>query len=62
MYLCLGGLHAISGPDHLAALLPASVGKPGWYVLYVHTHIQIFMYSYIRIDKYINMCFYVYVY
>mmetsp|Transcript_7856 Transcript_7856/g.7921 ORF Transcript_7856/g.7921 Transcript_7856/m.7921 type:complete len:246 (-) Transcript_7856:146-883(-) len=31
--LLSGGLHAISGPDHLAALLPASVGKPGWYGL-----------------------------
>jgi hypothetical protein len=31
--LLSGGLHAISGPDHLAALLPPSVGKPGWYGL-----------------------------
>ena len=29
--LLSGGLHAVSGPDHLAALLPPSVGKPGWY-------------------------------
>eukprot|EP01039_Chlorochromonas_danica_P009751 gene9750-10785_t len=27
--LLAGALHAISGPDHLAALLPASVGKSG---------------------------------
>ena len=31
--LLSGGLHAISGPDHLAALLPPSVGKSGWYGL-----------------------------
>jgi hypothetical protein len=31
--LLSGGLHAVSGPDHLAALLPPSVGKPGWYGL-----------------------------
>ena len=31
--LLSGGLHTISGPDHLAALLPPSVGKPGWYGL-----------------------------
>ena len=31
--LLSGALHAISGPDHLAALLPPSVGKPGWYGL-----------------------------
>lgn len=28
-----GGLHAITGPDHLAAILPPSVGQPGWYGL-----------------------------
>jgi hypothetical protein len=26
-----GSLHAITGPDHIAALLPASVGNPWWY-------------------------------
>ena len=26
-----GGLHAVTGPDHLAAILPPSVGHPGWY-------------------------------
>lgn len=31
--LLSGGLHAVSGPDHLAALLPPSVGKSGWYGL-----------------------------
>ena len=29
--LLSGGLHAISGPDHLAALLPPSLGKSGWF-------------------------------
>ena len=28
-----GGLHAITGPDHLAALLPTSLGKSGLYGL-----------------------------
>lgn len=28
--LLAGGLHAVTGPDHLAALLPSSVGKTGW--------------------------------
>lgn len=31
--LLSGGLHAITGPDHLAAILPPSVGRPGWYGL-----------------------------
>lgn len=26
-----GGLHAITGPDHLAAVLPSSIGHRGWY-------------------------------
>jgi len=26
-----GCLHSITGPDHLAAILPSSVGKSGWY-------------------------------
>jgi len=29
--LLSGGLHAITGPDHLAALIPPSIGHPGWY-------------------------------
>lgn len=29
--LLSGGLHAITGPDHLAALIPPSIGRPGWY-------------------------------
>lgn len=28
--LLSGGLHAITGPDHLAALIPSSVGRSGW--------------------------------
>jgi len=28
--LLSGGLHAITGPDHLAAILPPSVGQRGW--------------------------------
>ena len=31
--LLSGGLHAITGPDHLAAILPPSVGQRGWYGL-----------------------------
>lgn len=33
--LLSGSLHAITGPDHLAAILPPSVGQPGWYGLRV---------------------------
>lgn len=33
--LLSGGLHAITGPDHLAAILPPSVGRPGWHGLRV---------------------------
>lgn len=29
--LLSGGLHAITGPDHLAALIPPSIGHAGWY-------------------------------
>eukprot|EP01035_Chromulina_nebulosa_P019595 gene19595-25499_t len=25
-----GGLHAVTGPDHLAAILPSSIGQSGW--------------------------------
>jgi hypothetical protein len=28
--LLSGGLHAVTGPDHIAALLPSSVGRPMW--------------------------------
>ena len=31
--LLSGSLHAVTGPDHLAAILPPSVGQPGWYGL-----------------------------
>ncbi len=38
--LLAGMLHAISGPDHLAALLPRVIGKMGitsmWLVVYIY--------------------------
>jgi hypothetical protein len=52
-----GGLHAISGPDHLAALLPRIMGKPWstsmrydiciFVYIYIHTYVRINPYSHL---------------